>query len=37
MTASGITWDMTSVRTIAKPHDENGVRQSRDVAFLGSA
>lgn len=26
MTASGITWDMTSVRTIAKPHDENGKR-----------
>jgi len=26
MTASGITWDMTSVRTIAKPLDENGKR-----------
>jgi CubicO group peptidase (beta-lactamase class C family) len=26
MTASGITWDLTSVRTIAKPHDENGKR-----------
>ena len=26
MTASGITWDMTSVRKIAKPHDESGRR-----------
>jgi hypothetical protein len=26
MTASRITWDMNSVRLIAKPHDEKGVR-----------
>src|SRR5262245_33156119 len=26
MTASRITWDMNSVRQIAKPHDEKGVR-----------
>jgi CubicO group peptidase (beta-lactamase class C family) len=26
MTSSGITWDMNSVKQIAKPHDENGKR-----------
>jgi CubicO group peptidase (beta-lactamase class C family) len=26
MTSSGITWDMNSIRRIAKPHDENGKR-----------